>query len=240
MAPKKKSTKSKAKGESSILTINIRRVIITGIFIVLPLLITIFLISFLFQKVNQYVTPILVKILKLIPNFEALEPWIRPIIPILGLLIVLAFFFFIGLLGTHIIGRKIIGAFENLILQIPLVKGIYGSVKQFFEAIGSSSKKAFDEVVLVEYPRKGIWSLGLVTTNVGNKLISPDTDFSYVFIPTTPNPTSGLLIIVPREDLITLNLSVEEGIKLIVSGGMVEPDSLRSGERDTPARNLLE
>jgi uncharacterized membrane protein len=113
---------------------------------------------------------------------------------------------------------------ERLVSRVPVVRTIYGVLKQIFDAVLAQSEGAFREVVLIEYPRKGIWVIGFITSNTQGEVqrVTPD-DMVNVFLPTTPNPTSGFLLFVPRQDCRTLNMSVEEGVKLVISGGIVSP-----------------
>tara|TARA_B100000949_G_scaffold231042_1_gene242503 strand:+ start:1845 stop:2231 length:387 start_codon:yes stop_codon:yes gene_type:complete len=116
---------------------------------------------------------------------------------------------------------------DNLALSIPLVKSVYGSARQLIEAFYSGADRAFDSVVLIEYPRKGIYTVALVTAVTQGELQNflPDTTVN-VFVPTTPNPTSGVLVLVRQEDLIFLDMSVEEALRFVVSGGIVSPQQV--------------
>jgi uncharacterized membrane protein len=203
--------------------INFRRIFITGAFIVLPALVTFFLLSFLLDWVDHYVTPHLRKALSLLPS-EELQVLVSPFLPLLSLVLVLVVVFFIGLLGTNYIGKRIIAGFDRLILRIPLVRGIYGAAKQLFEAISSPGSRAFDAVVLVEFPRKGTYVVAFLTRAAAGEVQAvTEEECVYLFIPTTPNPTSGWLLIAPRSEVIPLRMSVEDAMKLIVSGGIVSP-----------------
>jgi uncharacterized membrane protein len=111
---------------------------------------------------------------------------------------------------------------------MPVVRGIYGATKQIFETVLSSKGNAFRSVVLIEYPRKGIWTLGFISGTTGGEVAGvTNEDLVNVFVPTTPNPTSGFLLFLPREDIFELSMTVEEGIKMIVSGGIVTPPDRR-------------
>jgi uncharacterized membrane protein len=112
------------------------------------------------------------------------------------------------------------------VLRIPVVKGIYGAARQLLDAFTFGEKKTFSKVVLVEYPRKGLWTIGFVTTEKEHRLGNLPGPAVPVFLPTTPNPTSGWLLFVPLDDLIVLDLPMEEAVKLVVSGGIVGPDDI--------------
>jgi len=150
-------------------------------------------------------------------------------IPGLGLILSLVItgmvIYFVGLLVSNYIGRKLIDIGETIIDRVPIVKTIYMSVKQVANSIKTSQKGLFQNVVLIEYPKDGIWTVGFVT-GVSKGEIQEKTHEKVinVFVPTTPNPTSGLLVMVPEQNLIYTEMTVEEGMKLIVSGGIVAPN----------------
>jgi len=142
----------------------------------------------------------------------------------LGLLFVFIMLTFIGFLTAGLIGRYIIKLGERIIARLPIIRSVYGALKQIFESVLKTSSKSFREVVLIEYPRKGIWAIGFITGDTkGEVQHSLKEEIVNVFLPTTPNPTSGFLLFVPRKDLKVLNMNVEEGIKMVISGGIVTP-----------------
>lgn len=132
--------------------------------------------------------------------------------------------------------------FESWILRIPLVKGIYGSARQLLNAFSATGKGRFSKVVMLEYPRPGLWTIGFVTSESRHAVplaASGETVGTVsVFLPTTPNPTSGWLVFAPKDGLLVLDLSIEEGIKLVVSGGIVSPDDLGDLVRPWPDREI--
>jgi uncharacterized membrane protein len=149
----------------------------------------------------------------------------RILVPIVGFITLIFLIYLLGIFASNFIGRKLFSVIEERILKIPFVKGIYGSSKQLLSALSSTRRGAFKNVVLFEYPRRGIYSMGLVTTERKFQVQKPDSeDMIPIFLPTTPNPTSGLFILVPKSEVIYLNITVEEGIKMIVSGGIVTPE----------------
>ena len=204
------------KDKKSILA-KIRGYFLTGIIVTAPVGLT-FYVSFLFIGFIDS------KVRNLIPvkyHYDNILPFE---IPGIGLLIVFIMLTFIGFLTAGIIGRYIIKLGERIIARLPIIRSVYGALKQIFESVLKTSSKSFREVVLIEYPRKGIWAIGFITGDTKgevqeiskNKLVN-------VFLPTTPNPTSGFLLFVPRKDLKVLNMNVEEGIKMVISGGIVTP-----------------
>ncbi len=145
-------------------------------------------------------------------------------VPGLGVVATLLLIWLVGLLATNYFGRSVLGFSERVMGQIPLVKGIYGLFKQVADTVLNSERESFRKVVLIEYPRKGIWSVGFVTgVSQGEVQTLTDRRMINVFVPTTPNPTSGYYILVPEEEAKVLNMTTEEAFKLIISGGMVTP-----------------
>ena len=149
-------------------------------------------------------------------------------IPGIGILITIAGIYLVGLLVTNFVGRKFISLGEKIVLNIPVAKSIYGSVKQIMETFSFKSEESGKKVVMVEYPKENVWSIGLVNGGI----IHPDNkDKLYsVLIIAAINPTSGFFILVPQSKVVHLNISVEEAMKWIVSGGIVTPDEFKQHE----------
>ena len=204
------------KDTKSIFT-KIRGYFLTGIIVTAPVGLT-FYVSFLFIGFIDS------KVRNIIPvkyHYDNILPFE---IPGIGLLIVFIMLTFIGFLTAGIIGRYIIKLGERIIARLPIIRSVYGALKQIFESVLKTSSKSFREVVLIEYPRKGIWAIGFITGDTkGEVQESSKDELVNVFLPTTPNPTSGFLLFVPRKDLRVLNMNVEEGIKMVISGGIVTP-----------------
>ena len=204
------------KDKKGILT-KIRGYFLTGIIVTAPVGLT-FYVSFLFIGFID------AKVRNIIPvqyHYDNLLPFE---IPGLGLLFVFIMLTFIGFLTAGLIGRYIIKLGERIIARLPIIRSVYGALKQIFESVLKTSSKSFREVVLIEYPRKGIWAIGFITGDTkGEVQHSLKEEIVNVFLPTTPNPTSGFLLFVPRKDLKVLNMNVEEGIKMVISGGIVTP-----------------
>ena len=204
------------KDTKSIFT-KIRGYFLTGIIVTAPIGLT-FYVSFLFIGFIDS------KVRNIIPvkyHYDNILPFE---IPGIGLLIVFIMLTFIGFLTAGIIGRYIIKLGERIIARLPIIRSVYGALKQIFESVLKTSSKSFREVVLIEYPRKGIWAIGFITGDTkGEVQESLKDELVNVFLPTTPNPTSGFLLFVPRKDLRVLNMNVEEGIKMVISGGIVTP-----------------
>ena len=155
-------------------------------------------------------------------------------IPGVGLLIVFLGLIIIGALTAGLLGRIFLRTSERILNQMPIVRSVYSAIKQVLETVLAKRATAFRQVVLLEYPRKGIWAIGFVSGatkgEVANKLNQPMVN---VFLPTTPNPTSGFLLFVPKDDVQVLEMTIEEGIKLVVSGGIVSPKTSDAGQSET-------
>ncbi len=156
-------------------------------------------------------------------------------LPGTGVVIVVVLLTLIGFLTRNFLGRSLLAYGESWVNRMPIVRSVYGALKQIFDAVVQQSNN-FREVVLVEYPRRGIWAIGFVTSTTRGEVQNlTEDDVVNVFLPTTPNPTSGFLLFVPRRDLVTLHMTIEEGIKLVISGGLVTPvDPRTSSRRDKP------
>jgi len=198
----------------------IRRTFLAGLLILLPLFITYVLIAFLFNIFTGIGAPLVMGLFRLVGAHDLTYP----IVPLVNLLLSLAVIFLLGLVGTNILGRRILANFEGLLLRLPLVRTVYSSAKQVVETFQGPGR-SFQRVVLIEYPRKGVWALGLVATERHDSLrLFPSEKVVTVFIPTTPNPTSGYLVIVSPEDVKEIDFTVEEAFKFIVSGGIIGRD----------------
>lgn len=191
---------------------------ITGLLVTLPISITVYIIWFLIKVMDS--------IFKFIPAKYLPEAYIDITIPGMGLVVIVILVLIVGLFTRNFIGRKVFGYWENAVERIPLVRIIYIGVKQLLEALFSSNNESFKKAALVEYPRRGIYVIGFITGEgkgeVQDKTIN---NMINVFIPTTPNPTSGFYILVPENDLTILDMSVEDAFKLIISGGIISPNS---------------
>ena len=207
---------------------HIRGRIGSGLLIVLPLLITLWLLGILFDVINLRVTPWVLAALRA-AGTPGLEQWpARFAVPVIGIILTAALIYLAGLLAGNLVGRRILAMFESAMLRIPLVKGIYGAARQLLDAVSLTGKRPFSRVVLVEFPREGVWTLGFVTQERAHRVggRSGDEPAVPVFVPTAPNPTSGWVLFVREVDMVQLDLTVEQGLKLIVSGGIVSPPDL--------------
>lgn len=171
-------------------------------------------------------------VVSLLPHKYNPESYLPVQIPGLGLVLTILTLTLIGWLAAGLIGRWVVRMTENLMARMPVISNIYGAIKQIMETVLSQKSNSFRYVVLFEYPRKGIWTMGFVTgTTKGEVQNVIDEEMINVFVPTTPNPTSGFLLFVPKSDLHYLSMSPEEGFKMLVSTGIVTPADRRSAEK---------
>ena len=207
----------------------LRNYMIAGILVTAPIGLTVWL-SWLF------VTWIDDRVMPLVPLKYNPEAYLPFTIPGLGLIIVLIGLVLIGALTANLLGRTFLRIFERVLERMPIIRGIHATFKQVFETILSHQSDAFRQVVLVEYPRRGIWALGFLTGETLGEVQSLTAEkVLNIFLPTTPNPTSGFLLFLPEDDVVVLDMTVEEGIKMVMSGGIVTPEDLRPLEvRNTP------
>ena len=181
-----------------------------GILISVPVIITFYIAWGLIKFFDKQASPLLGTFPYELPGF--------------GLIIVFVFFSLIGFLTTGLFGRIFSSSIEKILSKIPVLRNIYSGLKQLFETILSKKSNSFREVILLEYPRKGIWAMGFLTGDTKGEVNRTTKDqMVNIFLPTTPNPTSGFLLFVPKKDILVLNMTVEEGIKMIISAGMLTP-----------------
>ena len=205
---------------------NLRMHFLTGMAMLLPILATIWILIKGVGLADIFLT----KIIVVTPLKESLMyafPW-SLIVKFVALLIVVFSISFFGLIGKNVFGRKFLGYLEQLVERIPLVSKIYQTIKQMRDAFIGEKMSSYRKVVMIEYPRKGVYSLALVTSEARGEIKEKSSKkMISVFVPTTPNPTSGYLLMVPEEDAIYMDMSVEEGLKFIVSAGSLLPSQKR-------------
>ncbi|WP_240002286.1 DUF502 domain-containing protein [Oleisolibacter albus] len=199
------------------LAARLRAYLFAGILVTAPVTITLYLVWVVVGGIDALVTAIL-------PTAYNPETYLPFTIPGVGVLLVLVALILIGMFAAGFLGRLVVRLGEAILGRMPIVRGIYAATKQIFETVLANQSDAFREVVLVEYPRKGMWSIAFITgTTQGEVQSLTEDEVVNVFVPTTPNPTSGYLLFVPRQDLVKLSMSVEDGLKMVVSGGIVTP-----------------
>ncbi len=195
----------------------LRRYLIAGLLVWAPLVITILVVKFLVDVLDGTVL--------LLPANLRPETLLGFRIPGLGVLLTIVILLVTGMVVANLVGRKLVSLGERILARIPLVRTIYHAVKQVIETVFSDSGKSFRSVVMIEYPRKGIWTLAFLTGQPGADELQSRTgrQLSHIFVPTTPNPTSGFFLAIPSDDVIVLDMSVDDGLRLIMSGGVVSP-----------------
>ena len=183
-----------------------RRRIFTGLLAIVPVVLTFYILKVVFTLLDNLTSPI----------FKRMDIYI----PGLGILLTLLLVYLLGIFVTNVLGKLFLHWLETLIKNIPLINTIYNTIKQITQAFTGTAEKKFQSVVYIEYPRKDLWTLAFVTGESKNE---KDVKFYHLFVPTTPNPTSGVFIIIPKKDSIETELNVEEALKSVISGGMLAP-----------------
>lgn len=193
----------------------IRHYFATGFLITLPVFLTLYLLFIIFRFIDE--------IFGKVVNFY-IKQHLGFAVPGVGIIVGIIIVFAVGFTAANFFGKRIMRALEGWFLRFPFIRQIYPSAKQIVDSFMSKDSPAFKKVVLVQYPSKGIWSIGFLT-NESFKEVNEKTgrDLLHVFIATTPSPLTGYLVLIPREDVQYLEMSIEEGVKLIISGGIVKP-----------------
>jgi len=194
----------------------VKKYLITGLLIWIPLVATIWVLKFIFDVLDQS--------LLVLPEAFQTDHWLGVHIPGLGAILTIAVVLATGFLATNFVGAQLVQLWHDVLNRIPVVRSIYSSVKQISDTLFSSSGQAFRKALLVQWPHEGMWTIGFLTG-------APSGDLSHhlpadcisVYVPTTPNPTGGYFIIVPRKDVVELEMSVDQALKYIISMGVVPP-----------------
>lgn len=197
---------------------SLRRYLVAGVLVWFPILATLWVITFVVELMDE--------LLLLLPERLRPEALVGFAIPGLGIVFAFVVVLLTGLVVSNLVGRKLVAYWEGLLQRIPLVRSIYGGVKSFTESVFSQNTNSFRQVVMIEYPRKEMWSLAFVTADDFEE-VSDKTGEQHVcvYVPTTPNPTSGLIVMVPRSQVVPLQMSVDAAMKMIITLGVVTPPS---------------
>ena len=207
----------------------IKRWFITGLLIWVPLAITAWVLSLIAGAADQT--------LRLLPESVRPQALLGVNIPGAGIALTLLIILTTGLLAANFIGQRLVSWWEQLLARIPVVSSIYNSVKQVSDTLFSSSGNAFRKALLIQYPREGTWTIAFLTGKPGGDVSNHlKGDFVSVYVPTTPNPTSGFFLMRPKSDIIELDMAVDEALKYIISMGVVAPPSKRK-RRNTSSNN---
>jgi uncharacterized membrane protein len=212
----------------------LRTYFLTGVLVSAPLAITFGLAWWFIEFVDGSVMPLIPS--KYNPEIYLPQAYQSYGIPGFGLLVIVIAITLVGWLTTNFAGRALIKIYERILGRIPAVRSIYGAIKQILETVLANQSNAFRQAVLIEYPRRGMWAIGFITGETKGEVQNLTEDqVINVFLPTTPNPTSGFLLFVPKRDVVVLDMTVEEAIKMVMSGGIVTPVDRRSSElQDKP------
>jgi uncharacterized membrane protein len=198
----------------------IRRHFIGGVLVVVPFILTFLVLRFLFRAVDGI-----------------LEPYLHDLLGYyrtgLGVLTTLLVILLAGILTRNLIGHRLYKVGDRLLVRVPLIRLIYSASKQLLEALTSHDSRSFQEVALIEYPRKGVYSLSFVSRRIKIEIGGESKEFAICFVPSTPTPVSGMAVMVPVDELVPVNMTVEEGIKFLVSGGVASPTIIKN-KHDAP------
>lgn len=223
----------------------LRASFLTGIVVIAPVGLTVWLIWSLIGWVDGFVLPFvpqsyqpeyLVNRLILGHEWPTDPGWVTINIRGLGVIVFLLFTLFVGWVAKGLIGRSLISWAESLVDRMPIVRSIYNGVKQIAETVFAQSERSFEKACLIQYPRRGIWAIGFISTTTKGEVLERSGhsgDMVSVFVPTTPNPTSGFLLFFPREDVVELDMSIEDAAKLVISAGLVYPGQNGNGTATT-------
>ncbi|MBR1916100.1 MAG: DUF502 domain-containing protein [Alphaproteobacteria bacterium] len=219
----KKKTKIKEQKPSWVVRFlsKIKTYLFTGILVTAPVGMTFYIAFKLIVYIDKWSNAI-------VPEKFRFSQYLKFDVPGLGVAVIVTALVLIGMFTTGYVGRFFVRLGEKILSKMPFISSVYNLLKQVFETFFSGKKQSFNQVVLLEYPRKGIWVLGFVSAKTGGEIGKKiDGKVLNVFVPTTPNPTSGFLIFVPESEVIKLKMSVEDGLKLVISCGIVTPTDIK-------------
>ena len=199
----------------------IKKNILAGLLVTVPAALTYMVLAFVVNRVDRMMAPIIPKLFG-----PRVVEWLEQnYIPGIGFLLIIGFIILVGLFATNFFGKKVVQAGELLLNKIPFVRAIYTSIKKVIDTLSRTETPAFQNMVLLTYPRTPLKTLGIVCCDTKREVTSHvREDMINIFVPTSPNPTTGFLLVLPKEDVIPLDMSVEDGLKMIISFGMVNPE----------------
>lgn len=234
--------KSDEESKSLRIGAQLRNSFLTGLIIVGPIGITIYIVNWFINFIDSWVKPYL-------PPIYNPETYLPFSIPGLGLIFAIVVIMIIGALTANLFGRSLVGFGESLLDRMPVVRNLYRTLKQIFETVLSQSGTSFQKVGLIEYPRRGLYAIVFISIETKGEIaerLESEGQMLSVFLPTTPNPTSGYLLFIPEKDITILDMSVEEAAKLVISAGLVIPDkdelleSLENGQKSSDPKELID
>ena len=211
----------------------LRRYLVAGLLVWIPIYVTVIVV--------QFVTRQLDKSLVLLPRRFQPEEWLGVAIPGFGILLTLLLLLITGLLAANIVGKSMVGYWESLLVRIPFVRAVYSSTKNFAELVLSETGQSFKKVLLIEYPRKGMYTLAFMTSNQPGEIQHRvNQEVVCAFVATSPNPVTGFIVFVPKDEVVELDMEVDEAFKLVVSFGVVIPKWTAETAADLPVKHPAE
>lgn len=194
---------------------SLRKYLLAGLVVWLPILVTIMVLRFIVDLLDQT--------LALLPNSYQPDQLLGHHIPGIGVVLSLVLLVITGILATNFLGQRLVGWGESILARIPLVRSIYSAVKQVIHALLSTNSQAFRKVLLIQYPREGLWTIAFQTGETSSEMNQKANDeMVSLFVPTTPNPTSGFLMMLPKRDVIEIDMTIDEALKYIISLGVMQ------------------
>ena len=203
----------------------LKKNLIAGLLVTVPAALTYMILSFVITRVDKAMEPVIVGILGP-QNLRLMDEWH---IPGMGFLFLAIFIFAVGFVGTNFIGKKVVALGEKVLHKIPVVRVIYTSIKKVVDTVSLTDKSTFEKMVLITYPREPLKTLGIVCCDTPEGITGGEKMLN-VFVPTSPNPTTGFLFMLPEKETQPLTMSVEEGLKMIISFGMTHPDAAEEAD----------
>jgi uncharacterized membrane protein len=208
---------------------HLRRYFITGLLVWVPVVITVWVLNLLVSTMDQT--------LLLLPPALRTENWLGVYVPGMGVVLTLLVVFLTGLFAANMIGQRLVGVWERVLARIPVVNSIYTGVKQVSDTLLAPGGQAFRKALLVQWPSPGMWTVAFLTGKPGGDVANHlQGDYVSIYVPTTPNPTGGYFIMVPRSAVVELDMTVDEALKYIISMGVVNPGARRRVARTLPKR----
>jgi uncharacterized membrane protein len=207
----------------------IRRYLITGLLVWVPVVITVWVLSVLVRTMDQT--------LLLLPPALRTESWLGVYVPGMGVILTLLVVFLTGVFAANILGQRLVHVWERVLARIPVVNSIYNGVKQVSDTLLTPGGQAFRKALLVQWPSPGMWTVAFLTGKPGGDVVNHlQGDYVSIYVPTTPNPTGGYFVMVPRSAVVELDMTVDDALKYIVSMGVVNPVARRRPAEALPKR----
>jgi uncharacterized membrane protein len=199
----------------------IRRYFVSGVLVVVPVILTYLVLKFLFEAIDGILKPVIIHVFGYY-------------VPLLGIVTLLLIILLVGVIVRSYIGHELYSLGDRLLTRIPLIRPVYSAAKQLLEAITGPSVSAFKEVALIEYPRRGTWAMCFICNRVRMEIAEPARQCAVVFVPSTPTPISGMVVLTPLDEVYPVDMTIEEGVKFLVSGGVASPSLIKQKAQTLP------